>query len=51
MLAHLSGNYAIDAGQAGVSVGRHMFVQPILLEALHSERLDTSLVSIAVRWE
>jgi hypothetical protein len=51
MLARLSGNYAIDAGQAGVSVGRHMFVQPILLEALHSERLDTWVVSTAVRWE
>jgi hypothetical protein len=48
---HLSGNDAIDAGQAGVLVGRHTFVQSILRGTLHSENLDTYVVSIAIRWE
>ena len=47
-LRRLSGNDAIDAGQAGVSVGRHTFVQRILLQTLYSENLDTWVVSITV---
>jgi hypothetical protein len=46
---HLSGNDAIDAGQAGVPVGRDTSVQRILLEALHCENLDTCTLSIEVR--
>ncbi len=45
----LSGNDAINAaGQTAVLVGRHTFVQRILLEALRSEHLGTWVGSIAV---
>ena len=45
----LSGDDAINAaGQTAVLVGRHTFVQCILREVLHSENLDTWVVSIAV---
>jgi hypothetical protein len=48
----LSGNDAINAaGQTAVLVGRHTFVQRILLEALRSEHLGTWVGSIAIRWE
>ncbi len=46
----LSGNDAINAAwQTAVLVGRHTFVQCILLETLHGEHLDTWVVSIAIR--